>query len=167
MEAVQQPDKIAITPNNRATSPCRLDLIVSMLKHEQAFFLGEQRDRDCLLYLWVCRSAETNGPTPWCNISGLILCWAKATECRRHCAPKATFIARTRSAEVIVSPSRPRTARRRSLRLAIGMLPLNHVALCGVFDRLARPGVRRGPHTTESIRYTWFGASCLMVVTAV
>jgi hypothetical protein len=64
-----------------------------------------------------------------------------------------------------MSPSRPRTARRRSLGLAVSVLPLGHTGLTRLFNHIGGPGICGGPHTSKTIQYRLIGATGRMVVT--
>lgn len=59
MQAVKQPHKVTVSTYHRTRSSCALDLVVSMLEHEHAFFVREQSDRNYLLNSAICMTTST------------------------------------------------------------------------------------------------------------
>lgn len=104
VQAVQQPDKIAIPSNDFAASPRARNLVIVVLKHEHAFLFGKQCHDDTLLQR-ATRPAATKCPAqvrigPWlASFSAAVAWWPERIGC---------LVGASVCSKKVASPSLPR-----------------------------------------------------------
>lgn len=59
MQAVKQPDEIAVSADDLASSPLARDFIVVVLEQEQAFFFWQKSNTDRLFDTATCASSHS------------------------------------------------------------------------------------------------------------
>lgn len=161
LKTIQEPDKIAVPPHDRASSSRRLDFVVSMLEHEHALFLRKEGNRDGFFNLWVCSPGETQGPAPRCDVAGIVAGRPEATEGRALSCTKCIISGLPAH---VTSPAGPRAAGRRRTGSTVGMLLFWCFAPAGLVDYPARPCSTWRAHASEAIYNALFGRDGFMVV---
>lgn len=126
MQAVQQPDEVAVPAYHRAASARGLDLVVAVLEHEHAFFLGKQRDSDDVFRARAGHHTSANGPRRRMEAFPAARLAAEPSQYRRP-------LGRTKRGGWVAqrTPSRPGSYRRHVARLPVCRSPKGIRYRCG------------------------------------